>query len=75
MFNFNPINTGGGRKGPRLQFGLNCGHRGARREPKLFLDSYLVVGRTLNPFLEQSLLAGGSKSQVDPIFTNLTQYN
>ena len=24
------------RKGPGLQFGLNRGHRGARREPKLF---------------------------------------
>ena len=30
------LTPGEGRKGPRLQFGLNRGHRGARREPKLF---------------------------------------
>ena len=37
LTNLNPINTGGGgRKGPGLQFGINHGHRGARREPKLF---------------------------------------
>ena len=30
------LTPGGGRKGPGLQFRLNHGHRGARREPKLF---------------------------------------
>ena len=50
---FNPIYTGGGRKGPGLQFGINHVHRGLGGNQNYFVNSYLVVGRALNPFLEQ----------------------
>ena len=47
------LTPGGGRKGHGLQFDLNCRHRGLGETQNYFVNSYLVVGRVLNPFLER----------------------
>ena len=66
---------GGGRKGPGLQFDLNCSHRGVRRNQKLFCKFIFSSRQGPEPIfgtIESFHYLWKLKKQIGSDFTNLT---